>query len=184
MAKIIDNSVLDAALNEIKNNCDQMVACAGQPATYYEAADPAVWAASTAYSLGDAVRPATRDGRTYECTTAGTSGASEPSFDTTVDNTTADNTATWTTRDDKGLSAVAMVTGDFTIADGDTSGRKVSVAQKTGVSIHTTGTADHVALVDSAAKVLQLVTTATAQGLTSGNTMTFNAFDDEIADPA
>jgi len=57
------------------------------------------WAASTAYVLGDKVISTT--GNTtllFECTVAGTSGGSEPSWDTTPGNTTVDNTATWTTR--------------------------------------------------------------------------------------
>ena len=55
------------------------------------------WVASTAYVLGDMVVPTTLDGNVYVCTTAGTSGASEPTWDTTEGNTTADNTAVWTT---------------------------------------------------------------------------------------
>lgn len=34
MAKSVDNSVLDAALNDIKTNCNLMTACAGQPLTF------------------------------------------------------------------------------------------------------------------------------------------------------
>lgn len=46
------------------------------------------------------------------------------------------------------LADIAMVTGDFTKADGDTSGRKLTVAAKSGVAIDTSGMASHVALVD------------------------------------
>ncbi len=58
--------------------------------------DPAAWAATTAYVLGDRVVPASHDGRFYVVTTAGTSGGSEPSFDTTIGNTTADGSVVWT----------------------------------------------------------------------------------------
>jgi hypothetical protein len=34
MAKKVDDSVLDAALNEIKNNCTRMVVCSAEPANY------------------------------------------------------------------------------------------------------------------------------------------------------
>jgi hypothetical protein len=70
---------------------------------------------------------------------------------------------------------------DFTKADGDTSGRKVTVAAKSGVTVDTSGTALFVALVD--ATRLLYVTTCTSQVLTSGNTVNFPAWDVEIADP-
>lgn len=57
------------------------------------------WSASTAYVVGDLVKPTSHNGYYYECTTAGTSGASEPTWDTTVGGTTSDNTVTWTTRE-------------------------------------------------------------------------------------
>lgn len=81
------------------------------------------------------------------------------------------------------LADVAMTPNtDFTKADGDTSGRKCTVAAKSGVSVDTTGTATHVALVDGTR--LLYVTTCTSQGLTSGNTVNFPAWKVEIADPS
>ena len=62
---------------------------------------PTTWAASTAYTVGDVVKATSYDAHTYKCTTAGTSGGSEPTWDTTNGNTTADNTVTWTTFDSK-----------------------------------------------------------------------------------
>lgn len=79
------------------------------------------------------------------------------------------------------LADVAMASGDFTQANGDTNGRKVTVAAKTAVPIDTTGTATHVALVDGTR--LLYVTTCTSQALTSGGTVDFPAWDIEIADP-
>jgi hypothetical protein len=79
------------------------------------------------------------------------------------------------------LGNVAMNSADYTIADGTTNGRKVTMAQKSNVTVAANGTANHVALVDGSN--LLYVTTATAQALTSGNTMTFNAWAIEIADP-
>lgn len=61
------------------------------------------WAGTTAYSLGDKVLRSTGLGTEQTaglymvCTTAGTSGGSEPTWDTVVGNTTADGTVTWTT---------------------------------------------------------------------------------------
>ena len=56
------------------------------------------WTASTVYSVGDFVGPTTPNDRSFECTTGGTSGGSEPTWNTTPDGTTTDNTTTWTTR--------------------------------------------------------------------------------------
>ena len=123
MAKSVSNSVLDAALNYIKNNVDEMNACSAEPTTYTEAI--------TTYSLAD----------------------------------------------------VAMSGTDMTVGDGDASGRKVAVAEKTGVTVDADGTATHVALTYSGGTELVYVTTCTSQGLTSGNTMTFQTWDIEIADP-
>ena len=56
------------------------------------------WAASTAFSVGD-VRRATssqNSGLVFECTTAGTSGSSEPSWPTDIGSTITDNTVVWT----------------------------------------------------------------------------------------
>jgi len=57
-----------------------------------------LWAATTAYSLGDVVRPAAEPAECYVCTTAGTSGASEPTWNTGVGDTTSDGggTLVWT----------------------------------------------------------------------------------------
>jgi len=80
------------------------------------------------------------------------------------------------------LADVTMASGDFTIANGDTNGRKVTVGAKADVPVDTTGTGNHVALVDGTR--LLYVTTCTAQALTSGNTVNFPAWDAEIADPS
>lgn len=79
------------------------------------------------------------------------------------------------------LGTVAMVGGDYTNANGDVSGRKVTVGAKAGVSITSTGTGTHIALTDGVS-VLE-VTTMTSQALTSGGTADIPAWDHEIADP-
>lgn len=81
------------------------------------------------------------------------------------------------------LADVTMASGDFTKAAGDTNGRKVTVAQKTGITVDSTGTANHVALLDPTNSRLLLVTTATSQALTSGNSLTINSFKYEINNP-
>lgn len=79
------------------------------------------------------------------------------------------------------LATATMTGGDYTNADGDASGRKVTVAQKSGVTVDADGNATHVALIDGTE--LLYVTTCTAQQLTNGNSMTFPAYDIELADP-
>ena len=81
-------------------------------------------------------------------------------------------------------ASVAVTGADFTLAAGDTSGRKVVVAAKSGVSVSADGTVDHVALVDTANSKLLYVTTSNAQGVTTGSTVNFPSWDIEIADPA
>lgn len=90
-----------------------------------------------------------------------------------------------------GIAAVALAdvtltagdgNGDYTIADGDTSGRKITVAAQSAVPVDATGTATHITLDDGT--TLQYVTTCTSQALTSGNTCNVPAFDVELADPA
>lgn len=51
---------------------------------------------STAVTSGQTTVPATGNGRMYRCTTAGTTGAGEPTWGTTNGGTTADGTAVWT----------------------------------------------------------------------------------------
>jgi hypothetical protein len=88
-----------------------------------------------------------------------------------------------------GIAAVALAdvtltagagNGDYTIADGDVSGRKLTVAAQTAVPIDSSGTATHVCL-DDGTTLLQ-VTTCTSQALTSGGTVDVPAYDIEFAD--
>jgi len=81
----------------------------------------------------------------------------------------------------RALATAILTGGSFTKANGDTSGRKITVASQSSMSITATGTADHVVIDDGTSEYE--VTTATAQGLTSGGTVTSPAFDIEIADP-
>jgi len=78
----------------------------------------------TDYSLGTFVKVPTAAGsgqetyenRIYECTTEGTSATSEPTFDTTVGNTTSDGTVVWTAREAwTRNAAVDTVVDEFTL---------------------------------------------------------------------
>jgi len=74
-----------------------------------------------------------------------------------------------------------MAGGDFENADGDTDGRKVTVAAQNSLTADATGTATHVVLCTGA--LMLYVTTCTSQAITSGNTVNIGAWDVEIADP-
>lgn len=82
------------------------------------------------------------------------------------------------------LASVAIVPGtDFTKADGDVSGRKVTVAAKSSVAVTASGTAEQVVLTTTSGSVVRYVTTCTSQALTSGNTVNIPAWKIEITDP-
>ena len=77
--------------------------------------------------------------------------------------------------------ANAAISGSYTKANGDTSGRKNTLPAQTGLTIDVSGTALHVA-VTNGTDTLLLVTTCTSQALTSGGTVDIGAFDHEISD--
>lgn len=86
-----------------------------------------------------------------------------------------------------GIAAVALGSialtagdgnGDFVIAAGDLSGRKVTVGQQTGVNITASGTLTHIAIDDGT--TLLHVTTHPSEALTSGGTATVAAWDVEF----
>jgi hypothetical protein len=80
------------------------------------------------------------------------------------------------------LASVAINSGDFTLANGDTSGRKYTLGQQADISISVSGTAATIVVDDGA--TLLTKTDVTPQALTSGGTVTVNAYDHEIADAA
>jgi hypothetical protein len=57
------------------------------------------WAAETAYTQGAVVKPSVANGFYYECSTAGTTVTTEPTWPTTVDETVEDGTAVWTCKE-------------------------------------------------------------------------------------
>ena len=79
-------------------------------------------------------------------------------------------------------STVAIDSTDYTLANGDTSGRKVTTPAQADMTIAASGVADHVAIVSTGLTSLISITLCTTQQLTTGNTVTVPAFDQEIAD--
>jgi hypothetical protein len=80
------------------------------------------------------------------------------------------------------LADVVIDSGDFAKANGDTSGRKLTIASQTSVAVDTSGTAAHIAVCDGTN--LLYVTTCTSQVLTAGNVLTIPAWKIEISDPS
>lgn len=78
------------------------------------------WAPSTAYTVGQ-IRvplPGQRNGLGYQCTTAGTSGASEPTWPDALGATVTDGTAVWTAYDvEDGWWAIAGINGTTVTLD-------------------------------------------------------------------
>lgn len=63
---------------------------------YVDDSAATAWAAGTAYSLGDLVRPSTANGYLYLCVAAGTAHAStEPTWSTVLGRETTDGTVAW-----------------------------------------------------------------------------------------
>ena len=125
-----DDSVYDAALDEIVNNCDKMVLTEGEPNNFADA-----------------------------------------------------NTNNGTGSGQK-IAEVAMVPGDFTKANGDTSGRKVTSGAKPGISVVAAGDGDHVAYLDTVNSILlhfyQIATPR--NGLVVSDNVNFPVHDLEIRD--
>lgn len=84
------------------------------------------------------------------------------------------------------LADVTLSGADFTKANGDTNGRKVTIGAKSSVLIDASGTGNHIALVRVSDTTLIYVTTCTSQAVTANgsNTVNFPAWDIELADPA
>lgn len=82
------------------------------------------------------------------------------------------------------LGSVSMTpVTDYTLANGDVSGRKVTVTAKSGVAVGTTGTATHLVLALTTDSTLRLVTTCTSQAVTSGGTVDIPAWKYESQAP-
>ncbi|HBK92544.1 MAG TPA: hypothetical protein DDZ68_12830 [Parvularcula sp.] len=122
MAKSINATVLDQALNYIKNNCTKVVLCSANPTTFTEA------------------------NATFK------------------------------------LAEVTVGSGDFTLANGDVSGRKITRAAKTGVTVSTAGTATHEAWLDMTNSAILKVTDGFSQAISG--TVDIGACKYEINNPS
>lgn len=108
IARATYGSVSDVEAGAITNEHHAAYPGAFLPFVHLPAASPA-WTVvggggavaaetTTAYDLGDLVTPDTPNGYFYECTTAGTSAGTAPTWPTTVGATVTDGTVVWTNR--------------------------------------------------------------------------------------
>jgi len=72
-------------------------------------------ATSTAYSIGQVVKPSGGNGYLYQCVAAGTSGGSAPTWGTTIGALTTDNTVTWLNVGE-GITVITSAAGSWSSA--------------------------------------------------------------------
>ena len=81
------------------------------------------------------------------------------------------------------LAQAPVGPGDFTLANGSDGGRRLLVAARAGLVAQAAGTADHVALIDTAGQRLIYVTTCPAQPLVVGSAVAVGSWQVEIGAP-
>lgn len=108
-------SVSNETLLELIERASRMVdlAC-GVEEGYFESAYHPVWKSLHTYSVGDVVTPITRNLHRYRVTTAGVSGASEPTFPTGSGATVVNGTVTFTEYGADVLATAKVFYGDGT----------------------------------------------------------------------
>lgn len=121
----VENLVVTVGLNYYLSRVYRGTGVGGAAGGYHDGRRyPTAWVASTAYSVGDVVRPTSASGqlnnnRFFIVTIAGTSAASEPTWPSTAGGTVVDNTVTWM---EASQTYVGLVTGPgsgttFALAD-------------------------------------------------------------------
>lgn len=69
------------------------------------------------------------------------------------------------------LANVVVASGDFTLAAGDVSGRKVTIGAKSGITVSNSGTATHIGQIDTTNTRVKAQTTCTSQAINTGGTV-------------
>lgn len=81
------------------------------------------------------------------------------------------------------LADVTVDSTDYTIADGDTSGRKITCGAQNSVPVDVSGSGNHVAHLDVVNLKLLGVTTCTAVAVTAGGTVNIGSHTLTLPDP-
>ena len=79
------------------------------------------------------------------------------------------------------LATQVTASGDITVANGSATGRAFVYVGASGVTVATSGTANHVAMIGASSSLLY-VTTCTSQPVVATNTLTIPSFSGVIAD--
>lgn len=188
MGKWIPQAIMDLPLIEIQK-ADEICICSDYPTTYYNAHKPGVWTSSTLVTVGTLKSPATGNGCIYECIVEGTTGSSSPGWNLIQDGETIDNTVTWKTHYNYALANAILLSGDKLIEDSVSPvGRKLNISEKSNILCHTSGTVNHMALIDSFDLSLKLVSTGETvlpenNDLVSGRLISITRFEYIIKAP-
>jgi hypothetical protein len=109
-------------------------------------------ATSTAYAVGDVVRPAAGNGFLYRASVAGTSGGAAPTWPTTIGATVTDGGVTWT---NVGKGALVLDAADTSWSTATLTARYAIIYDSTG----TAATSALIALIDFGADVSSTAST-------------------------
>lgn len=82
------------------------------------------------------------------------------------------------------LAQVSLGPSDFAKIAGNTGGRRLNIAARSGVTVSTTGVGSHIALLDSVQGRVLFVAECPAQSLQAGAALTFGAWQIELTGPA
>lgn len=80
---------------------------------------PPDWQAEKDYNIGDYINKIVKNSYIYECTTAGTSGSTEPSFPEVIGNTVSDGSCVWTCRTPIIDEPIEIISGKISNIKGD-----------------------------------------------------------------
>lgn len=86
-------------------------------------------------------------------------------------------TTVYATAEAAKLAEVAVVGGDFTKANGDVSGRKLTTAAKNSVPVTGTGNINHAALVNDTDTIYAIADTPSAEAVQNGDTVNMPQLD-------
>jgi hypothetical protein len=119
------------------------------------------WASSTAYAVGDVVKPLVTNGNLYRCVVAGTSDSSAPTWSTTRGVNVTDNTVTWV---NIGTNIVVFDAADAAWTTSTVTARYAVVYKSTG----TNSTSAVIGYFDFGGNVSSTAATFTVQFSTAG----------------